>query len=795
MGSGKSTAMKHIALYLYRSEGYKIVVTSSIEYIVQFDFRNQNYVFLIEDPFGKLIVDNAALAMWESKSKRLQQIIQKNQVKIISTSTSDICNAKQIQKVCPFMKVFDLMSTSHQLSIAEREHIAKLHLRKDQFTVLKQWDVLGKFDYFPLLCCLFSKQNTNDISQFFAVPVVQRDLETVIIKNDKLAFLALFLFIIYNNNVSKNLLSLDSDMKKTLDYICEQCHFKERVSIAAMSEEIERLGSTYIKEQPTCYTTVHDRIFDIVVAVYARHMLDLVLDFAHVYVIRDRFQLEVLDLPCDVFVVKVPHVSEKRYFNRLIRDFKEGHAEDIFNNKQLTEPVYREKLIQHLNTLSDKPFTGIKFIDSFPLHTLAEKGYPDLVRVLLLSNVDGDIKNANGCTPLYLAASKNHTEVVKLLLEYKCDPNISNKYQKTPLYIASRFGHLNTVRTLLSYNSKSNIGTIDNETPLLVASRGGHIDIVELLIQNNSDINIINKDSQTPLYIAASNGRCDIVELLLKNGCDRNKSDFLNETPLYVATYQGHIEVVRVLIKHKCDPTIGDVNNQTPIHMASFKNYPLIIKLLLESNHQNIIDATDNKGQTPLLIAADNGFTEIVQMLLQSRAKPDIMNHLSQSPLYLACQNGHINIVNLLLKYGSDTNKVDISKNTPMHIASEKGFSEVVRLLLHYKGNPNAENVQKQIPLFVATWHNRENVVQVLLKHISKGYKGDKKKSTLLHVAARQALHIAVRKGHTGIVKLLFNNGFVPDSREAQMLIDTAMSKDYLEIIDFLKTFSNTLDA
>jgi ankyrin repeat protein len=50
-----------------------------------------------------------------------------------------------------------------------------------------------------------------------------------------------------------------------------------------------------------------------------------------------------------------------------------------------------------------------------------------------------------------------------------------------------------------------------------------------------------------------------------------------------MATLFDHIEIVKMLIKAKSDINLQDEEGDTPLHLAYKKNNPEIIKLLLES--------------------------------------------------------------------------------------------------------------------------------------------------------------------------------------------------------------------
>ena len=111
------------------------------------------------------------------------------------------------------------------------------------------------------------------------------------------------------------------------------------------------------------------------------------------------------------------------------------------------------------------------------------------------------------------------------------------------------------------------------------------------------------------------------------------------------------------------------------------------MKLLL-NNEKVDPDARGHSNQpTPLMEAAMNGQTAIVELLLNtSEVKPDLgfkPEGTRSTALSLAVENGHEAIVRLLLKQDDiDTNAVNKCGRAPLSLAAESGREAIVRLLL-----------------------------------------------------------------------------------------------------------------
>ena len=95
-----------------------------------------------------------------------------------------------------------------------------------------------------------------------------------------------------------------------------------------------------------------------------------------------------------------------------------------------------------------------------------------------------------------------------------------------------------------------------------------------------------------------------------------------------------------------------------------------VVAFLLKSD-ANINDREyhDLIDQTPLIIAAFNGCTDIVRMLLDAGANIEHKNDQGENALISAVQEGHIDTVKLLLDAGADVNQSNTDGETALDLA------------------------------------------------------------------------------------------------------------------------------
>jgi ankyrin repeat protein len=84
---------------------------------------------------------------------------------------------------------------------------------------------------------------------------------------------------------------------------------------------------------------------------------------------------------------------------------------------------------------------------------------------------------------------------------------------------------------------------------------------------------------------------------------------------------------------------------------------------------------------SPLMWAAEENNIEMMTLLLDNGADPNLRNRRGMSALLLAAKNGHVDAVKLLLDRGADV-ECDAQGVTPLHAAVAYGHLDAVRLIL-----------------------------------------------------------------------------------------------------------------
>ena len=144
---------------------------------------------------------------------------------------------------------------------------------------------------------------------------------------------------------------------------------------------------------------------------------------------------------------------------------------------------------------------------------------------------------------------------------------------------------------------------------------------------------------------------------------------------------------------------LKEVNcGQTPLHVASEEGFDDLVKVMLEDKYKVDVNAIDDNGWTPLHSASNGGKLAIVEMLLKKGAFARALTNEGSSALHYLVRNDYSNqlpklfhVINLLLKKGSMIDLQNTHGHTPLHQSAMRGRVECLHFLLQNKANPNLQ--------------------------------------------------------------------------------------------------------
>eukprot|EP00752_Nemacystus_decipiens_P002193 g2087.t1 len=348
-----------------------------------------------------------------------------------------------------------------------------------------------------------------------------------------------------------------------------------------------------------------------------------------------------------------------------------------------------------------------------PVQRAAVNGQTSALRELLsnsssgrgggnLPRLDLDATVADsGKTAMCLAARKGHVEVVQMLLWAGASPSVADKRSWTPLHFAAWKGHLRVVWELLGAGVDCSPLSDNHWTPLLAASVGGHSEVVRQLIGAGASVTERTSNGWNALHMASQAGHIDVVRALLVAGARPGDVAEKGWTALMAAAAEGHGKIVReLLLLLACQEEHG-----AP-HARGGE----------AGEGRGVVNARNNKGCTALIMAARNGFADVVRDLLEAGADTTPSIAGGWTALATACAGGHDRAAGYLLRAGADPDQRDGLGRTLLHDAAEDCRWDVVRELLRAGADPDAVTDAGETPLSLAGLGGSFEVIRELLQ-------------------------------------------------------------------------------
>ncbi len=446
----------------------------------------------------------------------------------------------------------------------------------------------------------------------------------------------------------------------------------------------------------------------------------------------------------------------------------------------------------HLACYYRRPELGVKLIEAGADITAVDNNQntpllaacvssSKLVKLLLEKGVDPKTVNRQGQSTLHLACRSRQFESVKLLLDKFDDVDLMDKQQQTPLSLAVIAGSTDAAKALLERGADPNrFNQPENSrylNPLVCyGAASGNAAMLKVLLDGGAMVNVKNSEGDGPLHLACQAGGnifdgrrrggntrqaasrfVETIELLLSRKADQNQKNNAGQTPLQVAARRDFFEAVEILVE-KTDELDFDLGTGSLLHWAALNGLPKTARHLL-SNERTEIDKLDAAGRSSIQIAAENGQSEMVNLLVENNATVDQVAADGATALLIASNAGHAAVVCSLINAGADLSRLDASGQSCLHLAAWNGSEEVVKTLLAEFGKSedggvkavNAKTQSGYTALHAAAWNGHGKVVKILLDAKSNPNATDSDGWTPIHKAAY--------RGHAESVKHLLAYG------------------------------------
>ena len=159
--------------------------------------------------------------------------------------------------------------------------------------------------------------------------------------------------------------------------------------------------------------------------------------------------------------------------------------------------------------------------------------------------------------------------------------------------------------------------------------------------------------------------------------------------------------------------------DETPLLIAVEAGYLDIIQILMDAGSNPVEPCI--RGWSAVHEAAVQGDIHILTKLLMSGVNLDIPDCYGCTPLFSSSMQGKHEVAELLCQRGANANEKTIGNPaTPLHEAARRGDLKMCEILMEYHADPNLQDKKGNAPIHVAAFGDHAAVVALLSDKTSK---------------------------------------------------------------------------
>ncbi|KAJ5614413.1 Mg2+ transporter protein CorA-like/Zinc transport protein ZntB [Penicillium herquei] len=380
----------------------------------------------------------------------------------------------------------------------------------------------------------------------------------------------------------------------------------------------------------------------------------------------------------------------------------------------LTNERAKVKLLNMENNAGETPYL-----------LAARKGDDEAVQTLGEYGANPNARDQDGNNALHLAAKHGMMDIVKRLLgEKPADPSkleAKNNLEESPYLIAVKFDQMEAAQTFIEYGANSKACDKEGNSALHLASKSGHIRIMkELSLAEGQAGGSLNNQNDSPITLAAQARHLEVLEYLLSLNKGRIPRDiklpgetmaedfFESAKKGYMCLFKKILQSRGNLLDKKNELGKKALDLAVEANQIGILDYLLTRKRDFDTEGMNIVNMFNE--------SASGGYLQIIKKILVGRNELIKYRYdLGKTALLIACENGHTDIVDYLCDNGAEIEAEDNCGNRALHHAVSKGNGSTVKSLLNRRANQTATNETGENALHMACSNRDTQIVELLL--------------------------------------------------------------------------------
>ncbi len=397
---------------------------------------------------------------------------------------------------------------------------------------------------------------------------------------------------------------------------------------------------------------------------------------------------------------------------------------------------------------------------------------------MIIEGFDVDFHELGKTPPLIFAIKYNKKEIIETLLLYGANVNIQDRDGNTPLHFALKFEHYELMTTLLHYGADATVANNEGLSAFDTASKdeksiiSGVVSLVDTKAHN--------------IFETARLGDLNRLVHSIAQHKQLFQTNREKQSLLHLAVLSNNIKSVLYLLNKGLDIDAEDNDGLTPLIIATSHTRYLDVAILLLDRHATVEHVSSN-GHSALSVAIRNNNPEGAKVLIKRGANINIADNahtpltLTHTALLQYHENAQVyrELETLLLSKGA---RVDVALNslgwtplcTTVTKAQDQPNNDHMRLLLQLGADVNHLDINGRTPLMLAASMGRLSSVEMLMNNYAA--------NDTIDNFGWSALMFGVYYNHIDVVTFMLDSGVNPNLVSDQGLTALKIAQEHKRI-------------